>query len=62
MSIRQIFKDFDLRVTLSGHSGGGRFIFVRLLTAFDRIPDDIERIAFVCYQLRITARKQTYYG
>ncbi len=45
-SIRQIFKDFDMRVTLSGHSGGGRFIFA-FIDSVDRIPDDIERIAFL---------------
>jgi hypothetical protein len=45
-SIRQIFKDFDIHVTLSGHSGGGRFIFA-FIDSVDRIPDDIERIAFL---------------
>ncbi len=45
-SVRQIFKDFDMRVTLSGHSGGGRFIF-GFIDSVDRIPDDIERIAFL---------------
>jgi hypothetical protein len=45
-SIKTIFKDFDIRVTLSGHSGGGSFIF-GYLNAVDKIPDDIERIAFL---------------
>jgi hypothetical protein len=45
-SIKATFKGFDVRVTLSGHSGGGSFIF-GYLNAMDRIPDDIERIAFL---------------
>ncbi len=35
-----------MRVTLSGHSGGGSFIF-GYLNAVARIPDDIARIAFL---------------
>jgi hypothetical protein len=45
-SVKTIFKDYDVRITLSGHSGGGSFIF-GYLNAKDRIPDDIERIAFL---------------
>lgn len=33
-------------VVLSGHSGGGAFIF-EYINAFDEIPDDIRRIAFL---------------
>ena len=36
----------DLRVVLSGHSGGGSFIF-GYLNGVERIPDAIERIAFL---------------
>ncbi|MDB6022217.1 MAG: hypothetical protein JWQ04_2074 [Pedosphaera sp.] len=45
-SIKARFTNFDIRVTLSGHSGGGSSIF-GYLNAVDRIPDDIERIAFL---------------
>jgi hypothetical protein len=36
----------DTTVILSGHSGGGSFIF-GYMNAFERIPDDIERITFL---------------
>ncbi len=45
-SIKNTFKDYDVRVTLSGHSGGGSFIF-GFINGADHIPDDIERIAFL---------------
>jgi hypothetical protein len=47
-SIKAIFAESskDLQLTLSGHSGGGSFIF-GYLNAVERIPDDIERIAFL---------------
>ena len=45
-SIRPIFKDYAVRITLSGHSGGGSFIF-GYLNAVDKIPDEVERIAFL---------------
>jgi len=45
-SIKGIFQAFPVRVTLSGHSGGGSFIF-GYLNATDSIPDDVERIAFL---------------
>jgi hypothetical protein len=34
------------RVTLTGHSGGGAFVFANL-DAADTIPDDVERISFL---------------
>jgi hypothetical protein len=46
-SIKAIFSAWpDPQITLSGHSGGGSFIF-GYLNAVDRIPGDIERIAFL---------------
>jgi hypothetical protein len=45
-SIKHIFKNDDVRVILSGHSGGGRFIFA-YIDGVDQIPDDVERIAFL---------------
>ena len=45
-SVKARFKDFDVRVTLSGHSGGGSSIF-GFINGVDRIPNDIERIAFL---------------
>jgi hypothetical protein len=45
-SIRDRFKDFEVRVTLTSHSGGGGAIF-GYLNAVERIPDDVERIAFL---------------
>ena len=45
-SVKARFKGFDVRVTLSSHSGGGSFIFGYLNTQTN-IPSDIERIAFL---------------
>ena len=45
-SIKAIFKDYDASITLSGHSGGGSFIF-GYLNAMEKIPNDVERIAFL---------------
>jgi hypothetical protein len=45
-SIKARFHDFNVRVTLSAHSGGGGAIF-GYLNATNQIPDDIERIAFL---------------
>jgi hypothetical protein len=45
-SIKERFKDFDVQVTLSSHSGGGSLIFGYLNTQTN-IPNDIERIAFL---------------
>ena len=40
------FKEFDPKIILNGHSGGGSFIF-GYLDAVEKIPDNIERIAFL---------------
>jgi hypothetical protein len=45
-SVRSIFKDYDTRVTISGHSGGGSFMF-GFLNAYSIIPSFVERIAFL---------------
>jgi hypothetical protein len=45
-SIKNIFKGYDVQVTLSGHSGGGSFIF-GYINGVDRIPDYVERLAFL---------------
>jgi hypothetical protein len=45
-TIKGRFKNHPLQVTLSGHSGGGSFIF-GYLNHCDQIPNDIERIAFL---------------
>ena len=45
-SIRSIFNEFSTEVVLTGHSGGGRFIF-SFLDHFDSIPSFIKRIAFL---------------
>jgi hypothetical protein len=45
-SIKKRFSGFDIRITLSGHSGGGSLIF-GYLNAVEQIPDDLERIAFL---------------
>ena len=45
-SVKTTFKEFDTQITLSGHSGGGSFIF-GYLNAMEHIPDDVERIAFL---------------
>jgi hypothetical protein len=44
--VRARFHDFKVRVTLSGHSGGGSAIF-GFINAQDHIPSDVERIAFL---------------
>src|SRR5207244_13334865 len=36
----------SVRVTLTGHSGGGSFVFANIAAA-DAIPADIERISFL---------------
>jgi hypothetical protein len=43
---RQQFGDDDAKVTLTGHSGGGSFMF-GLIEAVDEIPAYIDRIAFL---------------
>jgi len=41
-----IFPQTDIKVTLTGHSGGGRFIF-SFMDAHNEIPNYIERICFL---------------
>ena len=45
-SLSGIFKTYDPKIILNGHSGGGSLIF-GYLDAVDEIPDRIERIAFM---------------
>ena len=40
------FKKYDPKIILNGHSGGGSFIF-GYLDAVEKIPENIERIAFL---------------
>ena len=44
--VRNIFADHPADMVLSGHSGGGSFIF-GYLNAVEKIPDDVVRIAFL---------------
>ena len=45
-SLTERFNDYNPRLILNGHSGGGSFIF-GYLDAVEKIPDRIERIAFL---------------
>src|SRR6187401_752392 len=45
-SLSGLFKEYHPKIVLNGHSGGGSFIF-GYLDAVDKIPDNIERIAFL---------------
>ena len=45
-SVTHIFQSHNPKVILNGHSGGGSFIF-GYLDAVEKIPDNIERIAFL---------------
>jgi hypothetical protein len=45
-AIRKIFADETAEIVLSGHSGGGSFIF-GYLNAVESIPNDVTRIAFL---------------
>jgi hypothetical protein len=45
-SVKTIFAGEPMEVVLSGHSGGGSFIF-GWLNAMNKIPDDVTRIAFL---------------
>ncbi len=45
-SLRRLFQPLDPRIVLSGHSGGGRFIF-SFLDGCAEIPDFVERIVFL---------------
>jgi hypothetical protein len=44
--IVKVFKEYDPKIILNGHSGGGSFILSYLDTV-DKIPDNIKRIAFL---------------
>lgn len=44
--LKSYFRDYDPFVILTGHSGGGRFIF-SFLDAFTAIPDYVDRICFL---------------
>jgi hypothetical protein len=45
-TVKKLFPGQEVETVLSGHSGGGSFIF-GYLNAVDRIPDDVIRIAFL---------------
>lgn len=45
-SLADLFKEYDPNIILNGHSGGGSFIF-GYLDIVEKIPDNIERIAFL---------------
>lgn len=45
-SLAERFKDYNPRLILNGHSGGGSFIF-GYIDAMEKIPDNIERMAFL---------------
>jgi len=45
-SLSGIFKEYDPKIILNGHSGGGSFVF-GYLDIVEKIPDNIERIAFL---------------
>lgn len=45
-SLAEQFKDYSPKIILNGHSGGGSFIF-GYLDAIDKIPNNVERIAFL---------------
>lgn len=45
-TVRKIFTNNPTEIVLSGHSGGGSFIF-GYLNAVEKIPDDVTRIAFL---------------
>jgi hypothetical protein len=44
--IRQLIPAKDVSITLSGHSGGGSFLF-RFIDAVEAIPDEVARIVFL---------------
>jgi hypothetical protein len=44
--IKDRFEAYEPKIVLTGHSGGGSFTF-GYLNCLDKIPDDIERIAFL---------------
>jgi hypothetical protein len=45
-SVRATFKNYDTRVTLCSHSGGGNFMF-GYLNSVDDIPSFVERISYI---------------
>lgn len=45
-NIRAQFADYPLEIALTGHSGGGSFIF-GYLNAIEKIPDEVVRLAFL---------------
>jgi hypothetical protein len=45
-TVKKLFAGHEVETVLSGHSGGGSFIF-GYLNAVDRIPEDVARIAFL---------------
>jgi hypothetical protein len=45
-SLTGMFKEYDPKIILNGHSGGGSFIF-GYLDIVEKIPDNIERISFL---------------
>jgi len=45
-SLIDLFKPLDIKIALSGHSGGGGFIF-GFLNSVEKIPNNIERITFL---------------
>ncbi len=45
-TVKKLFAGHEVETVLSGHSGGGSFIF-GYLNAVDQIPDDVVRIAFL---------------
>ncbi len=45
-SIKQLFAGYDIETVISGHSGGGSFIF-GYLNSVPEIPNDVVRIAFL---------------
>jgi hypothetical protein len=55
-ALRDRFPGQPPRLVLTGHSGGGSFTFA-YLDSVDRIPDDVERIAFLDSDYRYDAAK-----
>lgn len=55
--IRGIFSDYQITLILTGHSGGGSFIF-GFIDAYNEIPDFVERISFLDSDYGYT----NYYG
>ncbi len=45
-TVRDIFRDYQQEIVLTGHSGGGRLTF-GYLDALPQIPPDVKRIAFL---------------